>query len=94
VQSRLPGCFPHFTIGNVVIDVRHLFGRRVSSPESLWSAEVGYTLVRRDARPSQDNDTPSGIYPALNGLDVARRHAQILQYFCFRQDAAASSGFD
>jgi hypothetical protein len=46
VQSRLPRRFPHFSIGNVVLNVGHLFGRRISRPNSLRPPEVRDTRVR------------------------------------------------
>ena len=88
VESRLPRRFPHFTILDVVVDVRHLFRSWVSCPESLRPAKVRDSGICRNARAREDNHAFCGLYPALNGLDLACAHTQILQYFPFRHDVA------
>ena len=88
MESRLPRRFPHFTILDVVVDIRHFFRSTVSCPESLRPAKVRDSGIRRNARTRQDNHAFGGMYPALNGLDLACAHAQILQYFRFSHDVA------
>ena len=80
MQTHLPRGLPHFRIGNVVADVRHLLSLGVAGPKPLRSAEIGNPGIRAAAGPGQDqqarvvvDEIDQGVCGHVRGQDTRHR---------------------
>src|SRR5262245_52563890 len=71
-KPRLPCGFPHFTISHVVMNVRQLFRRRITGPQTLWTSEIGNAGVGGDPGSRQHDDAFGVVDPLAYLMKIHR----------------------